>query len=542
MMVAHRAPGSPLGRGTGDCAQYGAFSSGQQPRRACHDIKAGLHPPPRAMREEGVNEDHDQDESEPEWAFTTLPCLLCQKGRESSAYPGTCDKCGIAYPLGDGDEAKVLQWLQQPARQMRCPDCGEQSIAKMPGGQYQCYRCVSRKTEEHQSPRGKMLGDFLTSESCGSVRVAFTTQRAMCLACDSALRSTLAKMAMAQLKLWKSSHRSELEGPQVKVFSMQELAAKIEALDAGDDDSKGRIKSTIQKLADGGEARALSVPQAGWFELLRVFGDMHPNFSEVLETNVLPSLAIAAAGGRVRPAPALLLGAPGVGKSYFADSLARYLGIASLKVDMAAQIHGAALVGSSAFWSNSAPGELFKLLAFGSPGQRPSADPLVFLDELDKVNSDSLRYDPMAGLYSLLEVESARRFEDQSMTGIGLDASHVRWLLAGNSARNLPAPILSRVHVFEIPELTTAQKHHLFARIFEMLVNGTGLDGFESQLPEAILKPVQGLGMRQFKTLAGVAIGRALQDGRWKVELDDFRRPGVEVTKLPMGFGSSGAR
>ena len=75
-----------------------------------------------------------------------------------------------------------------------------------------------------------------------------------------------------------------------------------------------------------------------------------------------------------------------------------------------------------------------------------------------------------------------------------------------------------------------------------MLVNGTGLDGFESQLPEAILKPVQGLGMRQFKTLAGVAIGRALQDGRRKVELDDFRRPGVEVTKLPMGFGPSGAR
>ena len=125
------------------------------------------------------------------------------------------------------------------------------------------------------------------------------------------------------------------------------------------------------------------------------------------------------------------------------------------------------------------------------------------------------------------------------MTGIGLDASHVRWLLACNSARDIPLPILSRVHVFEIPELTAAQKRHLFARIFEMLVNSTGLDGFEFQLPESILKPVQGLGMRQFKTLAGVAIGRALQDGRRKVELDDFRRLGVEVAKLPMGFGSS---
>ena len=496
------------------------------------------------MMQEGVNEDEDEGEGqdEPEWAFAAPLCLVCQRGRESSVYPGTCEKCGIAYPLGDADGDKVLQWLQHPARQMRCPDCGEQSIAKMPGGQYQCYRCVPTKNEEHQRPRGKMLGDFLTCESCGSQRVELTPIRAVCQACDSTLGGALAKMAMAQFKLWKSTHRGDIEGPQVKVFDMQELAAKIETLDAADDESKGRIRSTIKKLADAGEARALSVPQAGWSDLLRVFEEMHPNFSEVLETNVRPSLAIAAAGGRVRPAPALLLGAPGVGKSYFADCLARHLAIASLKVDMAAQTNGSALAGSSAFWSNSAPGELFKLLAFGSPGQLPSANPLVFLDEIDKVNSDSLHYNPMAGLYGLLEIESARHFEDQSMTGIGMDASHVRWLLACNSARDLPAPILSRVHVFEIPELTAAQKRHLFARIFKMLVNSTGLDRFECQLPETIIKPVQGLGMREFKTLAGVAIGRALQDGRWKVEPNDFRCPGVEVVKFTMGFGSSTTR
>ena len=154
------------------------------------------------MREEGANEDDDQDE--PEWTYMTPPCLLCQKGRESSAYPGTCDKCGIAYPLGDGDEAKVLQWLQQAARQMRCPDCGEQSIAKMPGGQYQCYRCEPRKTEEHQRPRGKMLGDFLTCESCGSARVAYTTQQVVCLSCDSALGGTLADfMRAAKLDVYE---------------------------------------------------------------------------------------------------------------------------------------------------------------------------------------------------------------------------------------------------------------------------------------------------------------------------------------------------
>ena len=146
-----------------------------------------------------------------------------------------------------------------------------------------------------------------------------------------------------------------------------------------------------------------------------------------------------------------------------------------------------------------------------------------------------MRYNPISGLYALLEVGSAKRFEEQSIPGVHIDALHIRWLLACNSARDLPTPILSRLHVFEIPELTLAQKRYMFLQIFRMVVEGIGLEAFNAELPESIIKRVDQLGMREFKTLVGVAIGRALEDHRFRVEMNVFRRTGFEVVNRIWG-------
>ena len=459
-------------------------------------------------------------------------CIVCHGMEESAEYPGTCAGCGLSSDPAAGE---LLEWLKKPERNMRCQCCGQKTMAKMPDGEYRCYDCRPKTEEKDQRPPGAMLGDFLSCDTCGSKKIKVFPSLAKCEDCKGAVGGELAKLAAVQLKTWRFTKKAALEGQMIKVFDMRELASKIENLDSDDSDSKGRIKSTIKKLAVEGEFRALSTPQVGWSALLDAFSEMHPNFHQVLETNVRPSLSIAAAGGKIRPAPALLLGEPGVGKSFFAECLARHLGVSNLKIDLAVSTNGASLAGSSAFWSNSCPGEVFKLLAFGSPEKPPVANPVIFVDEVDKVD-ERMEYNPLAGLYSLLEVESAKHFEDQSLTGIHLDASNIRWLLACNGTQNIPAPILSRVHVFEIPELTPAQKRQLFTRIFQLVVESTGLELFDGLLPEKLIRLLQDMGMREFKNLAGVAIGRALEEGRWRVEQQDFWRPGFEVVRAPMGF------
>ena len=514
----------PLDLWCWECKECGAVQRGAQQAQASQEILESAAP---SMSDVLL---HQALEENPEKSV----CIVCQRGHESEEFKGTCDTCGAPIPIGGAD---VAAWLQAPERNMRCRQCGDKSMARMPSGEFRCYHCGSGIVQDpHPAKSGrKTLADFLSCNSCGRKKILVSSDGAKCLWCNGAVGGELAKMAIVQKKQLFFSQKPEPAEPLVKVFDMQELAAQIEMLDTGDSDTRPRIKATIKKLADAGEMRSLSAPKLGWSDLLHVFAEMHPNFTEVIETNVRPSLAIAAAGGTSRPAPALLLGSPGVGKSFFAECLAFHLEIPHKKVDMAAETNGSALAGSSSFWSNSAPGELFKLLAFGAPGKEPTANPLVFVDEIDKVSGD-MRFNPLSGLYSLLEVESAIQFEDQSIPGVHIDASHIRWLLACNCARDLPAPILSRLHVFEIPELTLVQKRYMFSHIFRMVVEGIGLEAFDAELSESIIKSVDQLGMREFKTLVGVAIGRALEANRFRVEMNDFRRHGFKVVKSPMGF------
>lgn len=259
-----------------------------------------------------------------------------------------------------------------------------------------------------------------------------------------------------------------------------------------------------------------------------------PNFIPMIDETLEPSLSIEAAGGHARPAPVLLVGPPGVGKSFFASHLSSTLITPMFKIDMASATTGAAIEGLSVHFGNSSPGELFKVLAFGRDGVAATANPLGFLDELDKVSAD-LRYDPLAPLYTLLEVESARNFEDQSLPGIGFNASYVRWIACANELNPIPKPILSRLHIIHVKAPTGAETHQMFERIFEGVVDKTSLQ-FDVRVSKKIITDaVDKFTAREFKTKAVMAIGKALVQKRRHVESEDFCTSVAPATRK-MGF------
>ena len=62
------------------------------------------------------------------------------------------------------------------------------------------------------------------------------------------------------------------------------------------------------------------------------------------------------------------VGGPGIGKTTFANALAALLGTPPpLFVSMAAETNGSSISGSSTFWSNSSPGQVFEFIAWGAP-------------------------------------------------------------------------------------------------------------------------------------------------------------------------------
>lgn len=154
--------------------------------------------------------------------------------------------------------------------------------------------------------------------------------------------------------------------------------------------------------------------------------------------------------------PVLLVGQPGVGKTQFLRRLAGILNMQGLFIDLAAETNGSALSGSSTFWANSQPGRVFEHLAWGEGGDfsRAVANPMIVLDEVDKASG---AHSPVGGLFTLLEEDTATRFEDQSIPGVRLDLSRARFFLTANDITLIPEPLLSRVTTCPIEQPTPAQ-------------------------------------------------------------------------------------
>lgn len=320
---------------------------------------------------------------------------------------------------------------------------------------------------------------------------------------------------------------------EVCVFGMDDIheAALSIPTSSSDHEAQSRLKATLTQLLASNGMRALATPEASWQGQLDELRAIFPNFCEAIDC-VEASVAIMLAGGVSRPPPLLLVGSPGVGKTHFCESIAKMMNTPFVNIDMSSAQMGSVLDGSAAYWANSAPGQVFKTLAFAF---RATANPVFLLDELDKVGND-LKFDPRAALYSLLEVESAKRFEDQSLPGIFMDASHIRWLGSCNDTAPIPPPLLSRMHVIEIPDPTPSQKRQMYMRIFSGAVKSVEVKGFSKAIPSGVIERAAGaVGPRAFKTACVSAIGRALVRGRYDVIENDFENA-RRGAKRSMGF------
>lgn len=363
-----------------------------------------------------------------------------------------------------------------------------------------------------------------------------------CVQCTTLVPRAKATAALAQASQFArnaldSNFPSQDKRNGIKVFRLDDVCnpEQMAAISSSDEGSTSRIKMTLKKLIKIGTIRPLSRPSNAWAGQLDEMREHFPNFRTFIDDVLEPSLSISAADGQSRQAPTLFVGAPGIGKSYFSSKLAEVLKTPMFRQDMSAASTGAALCGLSVHWANAGPGEVFKALAWGAGGVSATANPIAFLDEIDKV-AGGQRMDPLAPMYQLLEVESARHFEDHSLPGLSIDASHVRWLMCANDLDPIPKPLLSRMHIVHVQAPTTAETRHMFGRIFASVVRETLLEDFEPEISKTIIDAaVERFSAREFKTRSTMAIGRALMRGRTYVDGCDFgTAPAPAVRK--MGF------
>lgn len=229
-----------------------------------------------------------------------------------------------------------------------------------------------------------------------------------------------------------------------------------------------------------------------------------PNFVEAVDV-LRCELALAVLGppDQFQVSPILLWGAPGIGKTRFAQRLATLINQKFCMISAATAQGAFELTGTSKHWSTSAPGRLSKLLADGE------ASPILLIDEVDKSSADE-KYSLTYALLELLEPLTSRQFRDQALE-VEFDASRIIVLATANNSEAIMPAIQSRFCMIEVEKPSLDQRLKIISRIAAEYSELCGIE-YESGLAEVLAE--SDIDLRTMRQALRQALGRAACENR----------------------------
>ena len=259
-----------------------------------------------------------------------------------------------------------------------------------------------------------------------------------------------------------------------------------------------------------------------------------PHFASVTAWIVRAATLSLMTGTPLRLDPAVVLGPPGIGKTFYARKLAEALGVPHDVIAMNLMTdRGSAFTGLTPVWRSSGPGKVAKLLIEGS-----HACPLIVIDEIEKASPLNPSETPVNVLHSLLERENAARFVDEFID-LPIRADHIFWFATANSLDPLPDSIVDRLIVFTV-EPAPEQMLAIQASIFHEANLQVGQSFAVPE--EALLRLGAGHNPRLLARLWPIAMGFACEAGRRHLIAADVHSAervllgGKEGARAPIGF------